>query len=131
MRRRLIASIWIAGATVPLLAGTILIVGCCALPFHQVIHRVMPLCEAAMRVMSGDTDDGQGERPSAPAREKQEPVPRIVTIVPSSCRFAGSTATPLIPSTRSGTGYRSFIALGALRCDHDVGLHVLDETFLI
>jgi hypothetical protein len=29
------------------------------------------------------------------------------------------------------TGYRSFISHGAVRCDRDVGLHVLVETFRI
>jgi hypothetical protein len=29
------------------------------------------------------------------------------------------------------TAYRNFIALGAVRCDRDVGLHVLIVTFLI
>lgn len=130
MRRRLIASIWIAAATVPLVAGTILLVGCCSLPFHRAIHRVMPLCDAAMRMMSGDAGDGQRD-PSAPAREKQDPAQRIVITVPSFYRPAGPTATLFISSTHSETGYRSFMSLGALRCDHDVGLHVLDETFLI
>jgi len=34
-------------------------------------------------------------------------------------------------ASTSAVTYRSFITLGALRCDCDVGLHVLVETFLV
>ena len=38
---------------------------------------------------------------------------------------------PLAIAPSATNGYRSFITLGAVRCDLDVGLHVLVETFLI
>src|SRR5438105_15198488 len=34
MRRTVIAAAWIAGTTIPLLAATIFVFGCCVLPFH-------------------------------------------------------------------------------------------------
>ena len=49
MRRRFVAAAWIAGATVPLLMATVFIVGCCVLPFHDVMHRLMPVCAMAER----------------------------------------------------------------------------------
>lgn len=132
-RRRLIAAAWIAGATVPFLLVTVFFVGCCVLPFHQVMHKLMPICEMAASIMRGDHGaDGHDHDavPPAPAREKQEPVKRIATEVPDPFRLAVvAVAQHAAPSP--ATAYRSFISLGAVRCDRDVGLHVLVETFLI
>jgi hypothetical protein len=54
MKRRLIAAAWITGATVPLLVAVVFVVGCCVLPFHAVMHKLMPICEMAASVMRGD-----------------------------------------------------------------------------
>ena len=133
MKRRLLAAVWITGATVPLLLATVFFVGCCVLPFHSVMHKLMPICELAASVMRGDHGQGGHEHDAtpAPAREKQEPVKRIVTEVPSLFRLAGTDAAVRIAAASPATGYRSFITLGAVRCDQDVGFHVLVETFLI
>ena len=133
-RRRLIAAAWIAGATVPFLLATVFLVGCCVLPFHQVMHKLMPICEMAASVMRGDHGaDGHDHDavPPAPAREKQEPVKRIATEVPAPFRLAAVTVGQYNAAPSATTAYRSFISLGAMRCDRDVGLHVLVETFLI
>lgn len=124
MRRRFVAAAWVVGATVPLLLTTIFVVGCCVLPFHRVMHQVVPLCHIAANA----PDDAQ---PSAPAQQKQEPVKRIITTLtgPMSLPPAETQAVRLTVS--AATGYRSFITLGAVRCDRDVGLHVLVATFLI
>ena len=116
MKRRAIAAIWIAGATVPLLAATVFLFGCCVLPFHRVVHKLMPVCELAAAMMRGDRGH---QHDATPAPEKQEPVKRIATVVPQVFRLAAATTD------------RSFITLGAVRCDRDVGLHVLVETFRI
>lgn len=129
MRRRLLAAVWIAGATVPLLMATVFLVGCCVLPFHNVVHKLMPLCEMAADVLRGEHE--HDAEPQTPAREKQEPVKRITSLVPVTQRLAvHSVAHPVAPSSPQ-TGYRSFITLGAVRCDRDVGLHVLVDTFRI
>ena len=130
MRRRFVAAAWIAGATVPLLLSAMFVVGCCVLPFHGVVHRLMPLCAMATNVMTGHHAESHVPTP-APAREKQEPVKRIATVMPSSVRLAvgGDVRVRLTPSPASA--HRSFISLGALRCDQDVGLHVLVAIFLI
>jgi hypothetical protein len=107
--------------------GTIFLVGCCVLPFHQVVHKIMPVCEMAVNAIRGD----QGSHESAPAREREEPVKRIVTTLPQGNRLAGVAGERRVIAPAATTGYRSFITLGAVRCDRDVGLHVLVETFLI
>lgn len=133
-RRRLIAAAWIAGATVPFVLATVFLIGCCVLPFHQVIHKVMPLCQMAASVMRGDHGADSHDHdavPPAPAREKQEPVKRIATEVPAPFRLAAVAVAQRGVAPSATTAYRSFISLGAVRCDQDVGLHVLVETFLI
>lgn len=134
MRRKAIAAAWIAGTTVPLLLATVFLVGCCVLPFHQIAHKLMPICEMAANVMRGDRAGHDHEHdavPPSPAREKQEPVKRMATEVPSLFRLANAAGEPRAVTPVATTGYRSFITLGAVRCDRDVGLHALVETFLI
>ena len=127
MKRRLFAAVWVAGATVPLLMAVVLLAGCCALPFHHLVHKVMPLCAMAVDVMRGGDS---ADRDATPARET-EPVKRIVTQLPSAIRLASASSAPRTLNPTPTTHYRSFITLGAIRCDRDVGLHLLVETFLL
>lgn len=129
MRRKAIAAVWIAGTIVPVLLGTLFLVSCCVLPFHHLAHKLMPICEMAASVMRGDHADHDAVPPPTP--EKQEPVKRIATEVPSLFRLAAAAAESRPVAPTATTAYRSFITLGAVRCDRDVGLHVLVETFLI
>lgn len=133
MRRRIVAAVWVAGATVPLVAAAVFLVGCCALPFHGVLHKLMPLCAMATGVVRGDhADDHQHDAiPPAPVREKQEPVKRLASLpgVSVAATNAPADTRPLAVSPSSAP--RSFMTLGAVRCDQDVGLHVLDSTFRI
>ena len=135
MRRRIVAAVWIMGATVPLLMATLFLVGCCVLPFHGVIRKLMPLCETAANVIRGNHHVAEGHAhdavPPSPAREKQEPVKRIATEIPDAYRFVASSGAALVVAPSASTAYRSFISLGAVRCDRDVGLHVLVDTFRI
>ncbi|HYI08050.1 MAG TPA: hypothetical protein VEK57_03170 [Thermoanaerobaculia bacterium] len=130
MRRRLIAAVWIAGATIPLLVTTVYMVGCCVLPFHGVMHKLMPLCQMAVDTVRGEAGTREREA-QPPAREKQEPVKRIVTTLPQTHRLVAGALVPPSAGPRAATAYRSFITLGATRCDRDVGLHLLVETFRI
>lgn len=108
---------------IPSLAAAAFLFVCCVLPFHHVMHEVMPACHTAM----------QDESPaSSPAKEKQEPVKRVLSDPPQTQRIAlADDATTRIAAPTASSAYRSFIALGAIRCDRDVGLHVLDDTFRI
>lgn len=132
MKRRLVAAAYITGATIPLLLATVFLVGCCVLPFHGVMHKLMPLCDMAANVIRGAHAEYDHQHDATPpAREKQEPVKRIATHVPSAFRLAAVTVEPRSHAPGVTTAYRSFITLGAIRCDQDVGLHVLVETFLV
>lgn len=131
MKRRTIAAIWITGSTVPVLMATVFVFGCCVLPFHQIAHKLMPICEMAASVMRGDHDTHEHEATPPPAREKQEPVKRIATEVPNVFRLSAVAGEARPLTNTAASGYRSFITLGAVRCDRDVGLHVFVETFLI
>ena len=131
-RRRVIAAVWVTGATVPLLLATVFLVGCCVLPFHQIAHKLMPICDMAANLIRGDHAGLEREHEATPpARENQEPVKRMATEVPNMFRLAAIDGAPRAIAPTATTGYRSFITLGAVRCDRDVGLHVLVETFLI
>src|SRR2546426_427185 len=123
MKRTAIAAAWIAGTTVPLLAAGVFLFCCCVLPFPASIPRAMPLCHLAMGIVSGEHDNHHGGSPQPlPARAKQEPVKRMATEVPRSFHLV---LTPLVRATAPAdtNAYRSFISLGALRCDQDVGLY--------
>lgn len=128
MRRTAIAAAWIFGATVPLLASVVFVFGCCVLPFHAYIHKAMPLCHMAMQVISGEHHESAQPMP---AREKQEPVKRIATNVPRSFHLAALSSSRRPAPRIDAAAYRSFISLGALRCDQDVGLNLLTGTILI
>lgn len=128
VRRAAIAALWIIGATVPLLASVVLIFGCCVLPFHAAIHRVIPLCSLAVNFIRGEERTSNDQ---LPARTKQEPVKRFATELPRTFHLAVTPAAQHRVATNNATTYRSFITLGAVRCDRDVGLHTLLVTFLI
>lgn len=131
MRRTAIAAAWIAGTTVPLLAAVVFVFGCCVLPFHGYIHKAMPLCHLAVDFIGGEHgDSARGQQP-LPARAKQEPVKRMATEVPRSFQLAALSDVAHGARPIGTGGYRSFIALGALRCDQDVGLHLLAGLLLI
>jgi len=128
MRRTAIAAAWIAGTTLPLLASAVMLFGCCVLPFHRVLHRVMPLCHTAIGVLHGARE---APEPQAPAREKQEPAKRIATAAPRPTRVAQQPSTTRAWIVATKAAYRSVVTHGALRCDQDVGLHLLVATLLI
>jgi len=131
MRRTAIAAAWVFGATVPLLAAVVFVFGCCVLPFHEYLHKAMPFCHLAVDYINGEhADRDQGQQPM-PARERQEPVKRMATDVPRSLRFDALAYAGGVPSQTVPRSYRSFISLGALRCDQDVGLHLIVGLLLI
>ena len=132
MKRRMVAAVWISGATVPLLLATLFLIGCCVLPFHGIMHKLMPLCDMAAAVVRGEhPDDHHEHEPLVPTRERQEPKKRVATVLPEISRVAAVSYAVHADAPQAATSYRSFISLGAVRCDDDVGLHVLVETFLI
>ena len=131
MRNRIVAAVWVAGATLPLLAAAVFLVGCCILPFHGLMHKLMPLCETAASIVAG----GHGEHdhdttPATPVREK-EPVKRLLTVLTTTSPIDSVARVSAPLAATASAAPRSFMSLGAVRCDQDVGLHLLDVTFLI
>jgi len=126
MKRSTIAALSIAGATVPALLATVFIFGCCVLPFHKVIHKLMPVCSMAASFMRGQ------EASQQPAKTtEKESLKRLATELPNQFRLS-IAGTPVLPASPSPTtGYRSFISHGASRCDQDVGLYLVIESFRI
>lgn len=135
MNRRVVAAVWILGGILPILAATAFIIGCCVLPFHAMLHKLMPLCDMAASVMRGDHGaDGHDHDavPPAPVREKQETAKSsLATVTPYAFRVSTTLPLQRLIAPTATTGFRSFISLGALRCDEDIGLHVLVQTYLI
>jgi hypothetical protein len=127
MRRTAIAAAWVFGATVPLLGAVVFVFGCCVLPFHGYIHKVMPFCHVAIGVMTGEHGSAQQQ---VPAQKKQEPAPRMATELPRMFHLSMTSSSSSLAANAT-TAYRSFISLGAIRCDRDVGLHLLIATLLI
>ncbi|PYQ46824.1 MAG: hypothetical protein DMF59_20580 [Acidobacteria bacterium] len=113
MKRAALAVALIAGSTIPAIVAATFLFGCCVLPFHRVLHRVMPLCSIAKSFL---THDARGEhRDATPAPEKQQ-IRRLV--------LPAFMTTNAIASASNSVTYRSFITLGATRCDRDVGLRL-------
>ena len=131
-RRKFVAAAWIAGVTVPAALATLFLVGCCVLPFHGLIHKVMPLCHIATHLLHGGADDDHHDHDpqTAPVPQKQEPVKQAIKFL-RPLPFPSNVAT-LVSQTPSTTpaAYRSFVTLGAARCDDDVGRRLAALTFL-
>jgi hypothetical protein len=131
VRRAAIAAAWIVGATVPLLMAVVFVFGCCVLPFHAYIHKAMPFCHVAIGIMAGEHGEQRGSaQQQVPAPKKQEPATRMATELPRTFHLSTATSSSDV-AVNATTAYRSFISLGAVRCDRDVGLHLLIATFLI
>ncbi|MGA8806732.1 MAG: hypothetical protein WB973_02565 [Thermoanaerobaculia bacterium] len=128
MRRTAIAAAWIVGATVPLLVSVVWVFGCCVLPFHAYIHKAIPLCHVAIGVMTGEQHGSPQQQ--VPASKKQEQAPRMTSELLPRFHLAMTASTSAV-ARNPITAYRNFIALGAVRCDRDVGLHLLIATLLI
>ena len=131
MKRTAIATSIVLGTTVPVLAATVFIFGCCVLPFHKLIHSVAPLCTMAAGMMAGPHDADHKNEP-VPASEKQTQTVKSPTEL--TARFSPVTQDvsqrSLLPAAERQR-FRDLISLGALRCDQDVGSEVLLQTFRI
>ena len=124
----------LAGLAVPSALAAIFMFGCCVLPFHQSLHGAMPLCHVASEVLTGhhDGDEHGGEHPATPppSREKLSlSSPSVMTPVAPNLFAPRNGVTRSLEQARGDL--RSVISLGAVRCENDVGLHLLLTTFRI
>lgn len=134
MKRTFVAAVWVAGSTIPMALAAVFVFGCCVLPFHGLIHRAFPLCHMAIHMLQGHHDgDDDDHHPAPPAPQKQNAAgPSLVTTLTMRQSIARSATFALSQPRFSPVAYRSFISLGAIRCDQDVGLHrLMIETFRI
>jgi len=117
MKQAALAVALIAGSTIPAIMAATFLFGCCVLPFHHVLHRVMPLCSIAKSFLTHSE-----HRDATPAREKQQ-IKRLVLPASKETVRIGLAASAIARASNA-VAYRSFIALGAVRCDRDVGLRL-------
>ncbi len=109
--------------------ATVWLFGCCALPFHYVVHRLMPVCQTALAVLHGGHNNASKD--PAPPPVKRNTTERMTAqlrtrFAPRSPRIAGAVVA-MTPAA-----YRSFISHGAVRCDHDIGTRLASlDTLLI
>ena len=117
MKKGLIAVFALAITAIPAVIAAAFLFGCCALPFHHVVHKVMPLCTMAVSFFTDEEP-----QPATPARS-EEPRTKVTTDLPRVFRApslaASSFAAPAVLTARSS------LSPTAARCDRDVGLHLL------
>lgn len=126
---------WLLASSVPLVLAIVL-VGCCALPFHRLLHRVMPLCAMAVAALTAHhhgEHDGHGEPPAAPAKRQDNPdAARLVWKSEARAPFLAPLASWTVHQAPREAARRSQVASSALRCDDDVGTRLaLLDTLLI
>jgi hypothetical protein len=123
MKRIWIAGLCVAGVTIPVTLMTVFLFGCCVLPFHRGIHRVFPICGGIVKLLTPQAHDD-----AIPT--KAAPKPSISRVIFAK-RLPGVAihiallppARPLRPIDRR--------TQSAMRCDDDVGLHLLLAVLLI
>ena len=122
-RRRMLIITWLLASGVPLVLAVVLI-GCCALPFHGLVHRLLPLCQMAEAALTPHQHgDHHGHQQPALPQQKQDGQdgPRLAW----KSETRGFGFVPLAPGTLhqlpQEIARRSQTAPGALRCDDDVG----------
>ena len=133
MKRTVIAAAWVAGATIPLALAAVFVFGCCVLPFHRALHRALPLCHIAVEILHGGHDDDGDHNPAPPPPQKQQlSGPSLLTVLTSRHSLHRADNFAMSQPRYSPIAHRSFISLGAIRCDQDIGLRrLLTETFRI
>jgi hypothetical protein len=122
---RLVAGAWLLGTAASLLLAVVLI-GCCALPFHGVVHEWLPchVAQAALSTHSGESPGHPREpaTPAQPKRERDHSDPQRLTERPDLRSSPAAALLARTPATPPGAAaQRSRLPLGATRCDDDVG----------
>jgi len=132
MKRVAIATTCLLGATVPVLFAIVFYFGCCVLPFHHAMHHLMPICTVARQMVARGRESDERQMATPGTAKDQQADPRAVTSAHGRGANRTSSAVARLDVAASAVGYRSFISLGATRCDADVGAHLLLlDTFRI
>lgn len=91
----------------------------------------MPLCDAASKLIG--LENHQGTESPARSTAPQSPIPgKCLPLAAEGLPYAyvAELGFPSVLRLARST-HRDDIAHGAIRCDCDVGLHLLDRTLLI
>lgn len=125
----MVKRIWIGGllcasAITPIVAMSAFLFGCCALPFHRVVHRYLPICGSIVRFMTPDSH--HDSVPGKVVTKKRSPI----SIVATRMDEIPITQTRQL-SSATANRFRDQLSHGALRCDNDVGLLLLLSMMLI
>lgn len=122
-RQRVLVLTWLLASGVPLALAVVLI-GCCALPFHGLVHRMMPLCQMAEAALTAHHHGDEGhDHPSTPAPQKQDQQDgaRLVWKSESRASLHAALNSATLCELPESVAQRSQTAPGAFRCDDDVG----------
>ncbi len=120
-------AVLLLGSSLVTAAMSVFLFGCCVLPFHRYVHRIMPLCGGIVRGL-GHGRGHDGATPATPARRAAAVAKAITARAP---QVTASASAGLVAPAAAIITPRSFMTLGALRCDDDVGLHLLLTTLRI
>jgi hypothetical protein len=122
-RTRLLAVGWLLSGVLVPAAAVMVILGCCELPFHAVVHRAMPLCDMAAMALA-QHHGGDEHAPAAPAPSRPDAKPTMDRAWRAPERSAATVplmlAAMLAPPATGQPALRS-LPIGAFRCDDDVG----------
>jgi hypothetical protein len=129
MNRRTVILTWLMASAMPLVLAMALL-GCCALPFHATMHKVVPCGMAEMALTPQPQDHGGHgghDQPAAPPAQKHDGQDGTRFVWKLAWKSEARQAAPLpmtvgaIVDVPRPPADRSQIALGAARCDDDVG----------
>ena len=124
MKRIWLMGLCLAGVAVPAVVTSVFVFGCCVLPFHRTIHRLFPICGGIVKVL---TPESHHQQTTPPRDHSKASFARAIFAkrLPSVAFFSSPAAAsqPLRPIDR--------LAQSAMRCDDDVGLHLLLAILLV
>ena len=127
--RKLIAGAWIVGSVASLFLLAAFLFGCCALPFHRVLHRALPICGYVTGILSGANHEQHDATPASNKRgatiAKGVPTKTVI------CDRRMSRPLSVFHVAHNAPALQNIRTLGALRVDDDIGLHALFSIYLI
>lgn len=126
VKRLTLTAAALLGASLSAAALSVFLFGCCVLPFHRYVHRIMPLCGGIVRALGHNTDQDATPPATRPARR-----PAVAKALAPDAPASVDVRVSRLASMPPPASLRNVISLGALRCDDDVGLHLLLTTLLI
>lgn len=127
MTRRFIGFALLAMIALPY-GFTVLLVGCCATRSEAAPMATMSHCQTAAGIIEGEQTPA-GESTPVRSRERE---PEFRSVLSKALDASASTSVAAVDAARAASArHRVLVRHGALRCETDVGLNVLLETYRI